>query len=585
VTSDALREHLQAAVGDAFLLGPELGGGAMSRVFVATETDLDREVALKVLPVEHVTDDVVERFRREILLGARLRHRHILPVYAAGRAADYLYYTMPLVAGESLRARLLRERAVSVDMAVRILREVASALAYAHSQGIVHRDVKPENIFLEETGIDRALLADFGIARLLGATSELTLTGTAIGTPLYMSPEQVDGRDVDGRSDIYSLGLVGWEMLAGRRPWAGETIYAIIYSQRYDHLPSLNRLRSDVPRRVQRAIDRALAKDRDLRWPTIEAFAAALAEPVRPSSTRRSLGAGRRDHPPLPTAALPDVSTEPAVPVFALRRRPWVVRALGAAVLVAALGMATRFLITARRQSPPVMVAQNSPSSAPPAIGDPASESILHDRIPAVAARDTNARAAGTPAAPTKTTTPRHHADSTASVAAGEVPLAADTLIVRASSPRPFSRRSVPVSAGEIALLGARAEEPSQSAAAAERAHADSLNRCQSPAEEDQQACLYALITDRQRELASAYNQLSAALRRSAGPHPGIEDPSSVRALENAQRAWMDARDLRCWRARGSVPPLWAPERARCLDDETGRRIKALQRQLQAVSE
>src|ERR671915_113486 len=213
-----LRQDVQEIVGGTYELQRELGGGGMSRLFLATDRSLRRPVVIKVLPPERTSTVNAIRFQREIELAAQLQHPHILPVHAAGARDGLLYYVMPYVPGESLRHRLLRDRQLGVIDTIRIVREVADALAYAHDLGVIHRDVKPENVLLAQ---GHALLADFGIARARaevrsspGADGRLTDSGIAMGTPGYMAPEQVAGdRGVDGRADVYALGVVAYEML------------------------------------------------------------------------------------------------------------------------------------------------------------------------------------------------------------------------------------------------------------------------------------------------------------------------------------------------------------------------------------
>ena len=258
--SDALRLRLQAALGDAYVLERELSGGGMSRVFLGRDMMLGRQVVLKVLPPEAATHEPAARFRREAMLVARLQHPHILPVFGVGVVDDIQYFTMPYVEGGSLRTHLERHRHLPVVDARRVLSEIGDALACAHRQGIVHRDVKPENIFLER-GTGRTLLADFGVALALGEPEGVTQAGTTVGTPAYMSPEQVDGRPLDGLSDIYSLGLVGWEMVTGQRPWSGDSVYNVMYKQKHEPLPSLDSFNIDVAPSFVRAIERAVRKD------------------------------------------------------------------------------------------------------------------------------------------------------------------------------------------------------------------------------------------------------------------------------------------------------------------------------------
>src|SRR2546428_12104371 len=230
-----LQARLQAALGDAYQVERELGGGGMSRVFVATEASLHRAVVIKLLPPEFASEVSEARFKQEIELAAHLQHPNILPLLTAGAKGDLLFYVMPFVSGESLRHRLTREGKLPVADAVRILHEMADALAYAHAEGVIHRDVKPENILLQG---GHAVLTDFGVARALVESrsgGRLTDTGLALGTPGYMSPEQAAGeRHVDARADVYALAGGGYEMLAGVPPFAGAAGQAPLAA----HLPA-----------------------------------------------------------------------------------------------------------------------------------------------------------------------------------------------------------------------------------------------------------------------------------------------------------------------------------------------------------
>jgi uncharacterized protein YecT (DUF1311 family) len=283
--TDGIQERLTAVLGSKYVLGRELQGGSMSRVFTAWDVGLARTMAIKVLPPLS-QEDAIARFRREIRLAAGLQHPHIVPLFDAGEADGLLYYTMPFIEGESLRTRLERDRRLEPALVSRVLGELAGALGYAHRHGLVHRDVKPENIFLE-FGTGRALLADFGVARGITADTAVTASGVVIGTPMYMSPEQFEGQAIDGRSDLYSLGLVGWEMLTGERPWAGQTLYSIMYNQKFETLPSLAALQFPPPAGLRRAIERAVAKKPAARWPSGEAFAVAARAGQRRGLRRR----------------------------------------------------------------------------------------------------------------------------------------------------------------------------------------------------------------------------------------------------------------------------------------------------------
>jgi eukaryotic-like serine/threonine-protein kinase len=228
---DGLRERLQAAFGTTYSIERELGGGGMSRVFVAIENAFGRRVVIKLLPPELGESLSSERFRREVQVAAKLQHPHIVPVLTAGEVAGLLYYTMPFIVGESLRARLEREGALPIADAVRISRDVAGALDYAHEQGLIHRDIKPENVLLSP---GHALVADFGIAlamrRATEGDSNSTLTAAGVAsTPAYMSPEQAVGeRELDATSDQYSLACVAFEMLSGRTPFAGTSAEQVL---------------------------------------------------------------------------------------------------------------------------------------------------------------------------------------------------------------------------------------------------------------------------------------------------------------------------------------------------------------------
>ncbi len=225
-------------------------------------------------------------FRREAVTAARLHHPHIVPIFTIGTVLGVPYFTMPFIDGESLRARLDRAGALPIDATLRIVREIGSALAFAHELGVVHRDVKPENIILER-GTGRALLGDFGIACALGDSRRVTPAGMTVGTPVYMSPEQVDGLELDGRSDTYSLGLVAWEMLVGVRPWSGTSLDDVMYRQKHVPLPPLETYASAVPKRIVDAIERALCKNREERWPSVADFLEAI-EPAGQSTSSRA---------------------------------------------------------------------------------------------------------------------------------------------------------------------------------------------------------------------------------------------------------------------------------------------------------
>jgi serine/threonine-protein kinase len=280
--SSDLKDQLQEIVGTAYHIERELGGGGMSRVFVATETELDRQVVIKVLPPDLAAGINTDRFRREIQLAARLQHPHIVPLLAAGARGSLLYYTMPFIGGENLRTRLTRMRELPVQEATKILREVADALSYAHSQGVVHRDIKPENILISG---NHALVTDFGVSKALSsATSEtstdgptLTSLGMALGTPAYMAPEQAAADPhVEARADIYALGIVGYELLAGRTPFSGLTQPQVLSAHITTAPAPVTQHRPQLPPGLAAVIMRCLEKHPSDRWQSAEELHNAL---------------------------------------------------------------------------------------------------------------------------------------------------------------------------------------------------------------------------------------------------------------------------------------------------------------------
>ena len=272
-----LRETLQSVLGTTYTIERQLGRPG-SRVFAAIETALGRRVVVKVLPRSLAAGVSAERFRQEVRLAAHLTHPHIVPALAAGNGSGLLYYTMPLIDGESLRTRLARERQLPVDDAVAIARDVADALSYAHGQGIVHRDITPDNILLVAS---HALVTNFGIARAVSqaGTPAMTAPGTVVGTPAYMSPEQAGGGpDVAMTSDIYSLGAVVFEMLAGEPPFTGATPIAILEKLLTTAAPALRTRRPTTPTTVELAVARALEVVPADRFQTAREFAQALRQ-------------------------------------------------------------------------------------------------------------------------------------------------------------------------------------------------------------------------------------------------------------------------------------------------------------------
>ena len=278
--------RLVAHLADRYRLDGELGSGGMAVVYRAYDLRHDRPVALKVLRPELAAAVGAERFDREIRVAARLQHPNIVPLLDSGQVpgtGPMLWYVMPLIDGESLRARLIRQGPQTIDDALRWTRELADALAHAHDRGIIHRDIKPENILVSGTVMPHAMLADFGVARALaaGGSERLTETGLTLGTPAYMSPEQsVGDAALDGRSDLYSLGCVLYELLTGEPPFTGPTAQAVIAKRHADAVPSPRRLRETIPPGVDQLIRRLLAKSPADRVQSAADLVAALSSPV-----------------------------------------------------------------------------------------------------------------------------------------------------------------------------------------------------------------------------------------------------------------------------------------------------------------
>ncbi|MBX7184300.1 MAG: protein kinase [Vicinamibacteria bacterium] len=274
---DALRDRLQSAVEDSFHVERLLGRGGMGSVYLAREPALDRLVAIKVLPPERAqSPELRERFRREARTAAQLSHPNIVPLLTFGEDDGLMYFVMGYVEGEPLSAKLLREGRLQTGDAVRVLSELAEGLGYAHSRGVVHRDVKPENILIERpNGVVR--LTDFGVAKGLASSSSLTTEGAVIGTPHYMSPEQASGRaDVDTRSDIYSMGALAFTLFTGRPPFTGRTASEILRQHLSQEAPRLRDHVPDLPAALDDAVRRCLAKEPSARWGSVQDFAKAL---------------------------------------------------------------------------------------------------------------------------------------------------------------------------------------------------------------------------------------------------------------------------------------------------------------------
>ena len=279
ITEEAAhRARLQWALGDAWQITRLIGRGGFAEVYAVWDVNLRREVAVKTLRHDiEVSAQMIQRFRREAESIARLRHPNIVPIYQVAEGEGLVYFMMPVIEGESLAAALVRGESFSIGDTCRVLREVAGALGAAHRTGVVHRDVKPDNIMLEGPE-RRAVVMDFGIAKLADAAeARLTGTGLLIGSPHYMSPEQAAGEsELDHRSDEYSLAVVGYQMLAGRMPFEATSVQSILFKQMTETPPPISDIRADVPPALATALTRALSKKANDRFQSMEEFAAAL---------------------------------------------------------------------------------------------------------------------------------------------------------------------------------------------------------------------------------------------------------------------------------------------------------------------
>lgn len=309
-----LAQRLSESLGDAFTIEGEIGRGGMGVVYRARDERLKRRVAIKVLPPELAFQaDIRERFTREAQTAARLSHPHVVPIYTVGEGNALVYFIMGYVDGESLSGRIHRRGKLPVEEVRRIMRETADALSAAHGLAIIHRDIKPDNILLEGTR-GRVMVTDFGIAKALSSVSGATLTsaGVAIGTPSYMSPEQAAGeKEIDGRSDIYSLGVVAYQMATGELPFHAPTVAGILMKQITEPAPLVSAKRDDVPEDLALAIARCLEKDPENRWPTADALRRSLEN--RTVTGYRPTGQTRRGVPP-GTGRAPRPSPRPPAP-------------------------------------------------------------------------------------------------------------------------------------------------------------------------------------------------------------------------------------------------------------------------------
>ena len=337
---DVLRERLQRVIEGKYRIEKLLGKGGMGAVFLAHDLTLEREVAIKVLPPDVAQDEqVVRRFQQEAKTAARLDHPNIIPIYRVESEGGLNYFVMKYISGTSLEDLLEKKEPLPVPEIQRILWEAACAIGHAHQRGVVHRDVKPANIMFDHDG--RVMLTDFGISKALQAATGFTATGMIIGTPHYMAPEQGKGAPVDGRADQYSLGVVGYRMITAELPFSGDSVHTIIYKHIYEAPPLASAKRPGIPGSLTVAISRALSKEPDQRFATMEEFATAVwpeqpvAPPVKGRSAARPRPRAAADAPTeitgAPTTPLPRAKPTP-------KRRSRVPAVVGLLVVAAGVG-------------------------------------------------------------------------------------------------------------------------------------------------------------------------------------------------------------------------------------------------------
>jgi serine/threonine protein kinase len=334
---DIVRERLQRIIEGKYRIERLLGKGGMGQVFLAHDLTLEREVAIKVLPPDVAQDDqVVRRFQQEAKTAAKLDHPNIIPIYRVESEGGLNYFVMKYISGTSLEDLLEQKEPLPVPEIQRVLWEAACALGHAHQRGVVHRDVKPANIMFDHDG--RVMLTDFGISKALQAATGFTATGMIIGTPHYMAPEQGKGAPVDGRADQYSLGVVGYRMITAELPFSGDSVHTIIYKHIYEEPPLASTKRPGIPGALTVAISRALAKEPDQRFPTMEDFATAVWPEQPVASPAKSRGAARPRS--RATAEAPtEITGAPTTPLPAAKsRRSRVPAVIGVTALLAGVG-------------------------------------------------------------------------------------------------------------------------------------------------------------------------------------------------------------------------------------------------------
>ncbi len=618
----------------------ELGRGGMAIVYLARDRQTGQRVAIKLVASRYAGDrETIQRFAREARTVAGLRHPNLVRTLGVETLEGEAFAIVnAYVHGRTLRAVLRAAGALRFDVVIGVLRDIAAGLAHAHASRIVHRDVKPENVFLED-GTDRALLADFGIARSLDTETLLTQAGSSLGTPTYMAPEQVDGQIADERADVYALGLVGWEMVAGRRPWQGETLYAVLHKQKHERLPDLARLRPDIPAFLLLTINGALEKAPSARWRDAGEFLDQLTPrpaalpPVR-SSTEIEATTMRRVVPlavadaaapaepapaPTPTAASPNVA--PAAPPAAATPVPTPAPAAAPVATPAPAAPRSDWLLdetptmgipigggtTPAGQTPTPAEQRTTPAVRRPwrepaprrgrrplAIGAGVAALLLllvfvvtrgaggrgrEEAAPTVAA-DSSARDTGL--------------DSLLAVASGTGGTGGAATADSARAPVGSPGTVGGVAGGDVRLdsttpgvtprasrtpaapraTPATPATTAPTAPAAPRRARTLAERCRSPLSADQQSCLLGHLERTDARLTRVYQSVIVSYRRAAG---GVREPATVRALRAEQRAWLVERDRVCrTRTRATEGALWGAARVPCFEQMANRRADAL---------
>ena len=372
---ESLMTRLQRIVEGKYKLERLVGKGGMGAVFLAQDLTLDREVAIKVLPPDISQDPhVIKRFQQEAKTAAKLDHTNIIPIYRVESEGGLNYFVMKYIAGVSLEDVLEQKKApLTADYIQRVVWEAACALGHAHSRGIVHRDVKPANIMFDHDG--KVMLTDFGISKALQAASGFTGTGMIIGTPHYMAPEQAKGQAVDGRADQYSLGVVAYRMVTGQLPFSGDSVHTILYKHIFEEVQAPKTLRGDIPEAISAAVKRAMAKEPDQRFPTMEDLATAVwaEQPVSAAKGGRPATPPRPRAKPVVTSETPTEHVSTVAPTTPLPMPKAVAKKSRAGLIVGALVVAVLgvggYLVLGRgkaSQSPPSQPQQAAAPVTPP---------------------------------------------------------------------------------------------------------------------------------------------------------------------------------------------------------------------------